>query len=118
MWTNTIASITPNHAVWTTLQICASGSDNGAGEFVLPTLLQERYMIYDAIINGASSLAFYGGNNFRCWNQRTRIRWNWTFWNTVLKGLVQEINAVSPLAPALVNPGTTQVLPSSDPRRR
>ena len=70
VWTNTIASITPNHAVWTTLQVCASGSDNGAGEFVLPTLLQERYMIYDAIINGASSLAFYGGNIFRCWTQQ------------------------------------------------
>ena len=25
-------------------------------------------MIYDAIINGARSLAFYGGNNPDCWN--------------------------------------------------
>ena len=76
-------------------------------------------MIYDAIINGARSLAFYGGNIYRCWNDRDdRSCWNWTFWDDVLKGLVREINAVSPLAPALVNPETTQVLPSSDPRRR
>ncbi len=27
-WTDTIASVTPNHGVWTTLQICASGSDS------------------------------------------------------------------------------------------
>jgi hypothetical protein len=115
-WTNTIASITPNHAVWTTLQVCASGSDNEQGEFVLPTRLQERYMIYDAILNGARSLAFYGGNIFRCWTEQdTELQWNWTFWNSVLRDLIQEISAVSPLAPALVNPETTQVLPSSDP---
>jgi uncharacterized Zn-binding protein involved in type VI secretion len=40
--------------------------------------------------------------------------WNWTFWNTVLKGLVKEINAGSPLAPALVNPASTQTLTSND----
>jgi hypothetical protein len=114
-WTDTIASITPNHGVWTTLQVCASGSGDGT-TFVLPTRLQERYMIYDAIINGARSLAFYGGNIYRCWNDRDDpLEWNWTFWDDVLAELIKEINAVSPLAPALVNPETTQVLTSSDP---
>ena len=114
-WTDTIASITPNHAVWTTLQICASGSDDEQGNFVVPTREQERYMIYDAIINGARSLAFYGGNIYRCWNARdASLEWNWTFWDDVLEGLVREISAVSPIAPALVNPETTQVLASSD----
>jgi hypothetical protein len=114
-WTDTIASITPNHGVWTTLQVCASGSGDGT-TFVLPTRLQERYMIYDAIINGARSLAFYGGNIYRCWNDRDdQLEWNWTFWDGVLAELIKEINAVSPLAPALVNPETTQVLTSSDP---
>jgi hypothetical protein len=114
-WTDTIASITPNHAVWTTLQVCASGSSGPNGEYVLPTRHQERYMIYDAILNGARSLAFYGGNIFRCWNETdTALAWNWTFWNTVLKDLIQEINADSPIAPALVNPESTQVLASSD----
>jgi hypothetical protein len=115
VWTDTIRSVTPNQAVWTTLQVCASGSGDGKN-FVLPTPLQERYMIYDAIINGARSLAFYGGNIFRCWNDRDdQLLWNWTFWDDVLKDLIQEINAVSPLAPALVSPETTQVLPSNDP---
>src|SRR4051794_11999044 len=115
-WTSTMASITPSHSVWTTLQICASGSyDTSTGEFVLPTRAQERYMIYDAIINGARMLAFFGGNNPRCWNAAdTDHAWSWTFWNTVLKGLIGEINAISPLAPALVNVGTTQALRSSD----
>jgi hypothetical protein len=115
-WTQTIASVTPNHAVWTTLQVCASGSSGpNPGEFVLPTRRQERYMIYDAILNGARSLAFYGGNIDRCWTDTdAQFRWNWTYWNMVLKELVQEINADSPIAPVLVDPGSTQVLASSD----
>jgi len=116
-WTSTMASVTPSHSVWTTLQICASGSyDTSTGEFVLPTRAQERYMIYDAIINGARMLAFFGGNNPRCWNAAdTEHGWSWTFWNTVLKGLVGEIDAISPIAPALVNVETTQPLHASDP---
>ena len=115
-WTERIASVTPSGAVWTTLQVCASGSnDPETGEFVLPTARQERYMIYDAIINGARSLAFYGGNIFRCWNERDEtLGWNWSFWETVLEDLVREISADSPIAPALVNPGTTRSLPSNE----
>jgi hypothetical protein len=117
-WTATIASVTPNKSVWTTLQVCASGSSNpnDPAEFVLPTRHQERFMVYDAILNGARSLAFYGGNIFRCWNTRDEaLSWNWTFWETVLEDLVREINEASPIAPALVNPGSTKTLGSSDP---
>jgi hypothetical protein len=72
-------------------------------------------MIYDAIINGARNLAFYGGNLSRCWNESDTARgWNWTFWDTVLEDLVREINAESPIAPALVTPGSTRTLPSTD----
>jgi hypothetical protein len=116
-WTQTMSSITPNHVVWTTLQICDSGSipNDGSDGYVLPTRLQERYMIYDAIINGARALAFFGGQVNYCWTSTdSSLGWNWTFWNTVLKSLIQEISAGSPLAPALVNSGTTQTLLSSD----
>jgi Ca2+-binding RTX toxin-like protein len=116
VWTSTVASVTPNHAVWTTLQICASGSVDANGNFVLPTRAQERYMVYDAIINGARSLAFYGGNNPDCWNaDDTAHQWSWAFWNGVLRGLVGEISAISPIAPALVNADTAQTLSASDP---
>ena len=114
-WTDLITSVTPNRAVWTTLQVCASGSSGPDDSFVLPTKTQERYMIYDAILNGARSLAFYGGNLDRCWNANdTAAGWNWTFWDTVLEDLVREIGAGSALAPALVNPGSTRVLSSTD----
>jgi Ca2+-binding RTX toxin-like protein len=116
-WTSIMAAATPNRALWTTLEICASGSVRPDGSFVLPTRAQERFMIYDAIINGARSLAFYGGNNPACWNGTTddQHSWNWTFWDTTLRGLVGEISAISPLAPALVAPGSTTALPASDP---
>ena len=114
-WTSTIAAVTPSHAVWTTLQICASGSVRADGSFVLPTREQERFMIYDAIINGARNLAFYGGNNPDCWNATdTQHSWSWTFWNTTLRSLITEIGSSSPLAPALVNPASNTVLSTSD----
>ena len=115
-WTSTLASVTPTQAVWTTIQVCASGSYDGAsGAYVLPTLAQERYMAYDAIINGARSLAFYGGNIPGCWSASDRAAgWNWTFWNAVLKPLVGELNAAAPLAPALIDPASTQTLTADD----
>jgi hypothetical protein len=116
LWTERLVQATPNRAVWTTLQICWSWSYDGRGNFALPTRREERYMIYDAILNGARSLAFYGGNNPNCWSGLDSVyRWNWTFWNDVLADLIREINAASPIAPALVNPGSTRVLPTSDP---
>jgi hypothetical protein len=115
VWTKTIASVTPDRNVWATLEICATGNSGPNGAYVLPTQQQERYMIYDAIINGARGIAFYGGNIYRCWNDDDRrLGWNWTFWNGVLSGLVQEISAQSPLGPALLAVDTTRQLTSSD----
>ena len=115
-WTDIVAWATPNHAVWTTLGICWRWSYDGEGNFALPTRREQRYMIYTAILNGARSLAFYGGNLTQCWNNvDERYRWSWTYWGRVLAPLVREIGALSPLAPALVNPATTAVLPTSDP---
>lgn len=116
LWTERLAQATPNRAVWTTLQICWSWSADGSGNFALPTRGEERYMIYDAILNGARNLAFYGGQNPRCWNAVDGVYgWSWTFWNDVLADLIREISAISPIAPALVSPGSTRVLRSDDP---
>jgi hypothetical protein len=114
-WTNVLRWATPNRAVWTTLQVCWSWSYDAAGNVALPTFEQERFMVYDAILNGARALAFYGGHNPRCWGQLDPLGgWNWTFWQRVLEPLVREIGAGSPIAPALVSPGSTRVLMTSD----
>ena len=104
-WTATLASVTPLNPVWTTLQICSSGAfDKTTGEFVVPTLQQERFMAYDAILNGAKALTFFGGNNANCFSGTdSQYGWNWSFWQSVLQPLVQQLSATSPLAPALVN---------------
>jgi hypothetical protein len=115
-WTNVLSLATPTRSVWTTLQVCWTWSYDAAGNVALPTMPQERYMVYDAIVNGARSLAFYGANNPRCWGAVDSVYgWNWTFWEAVLGPLIREISAGSPIAPALVNPGSTRVLLTSDP---
>ena len=115
-WTDILAWATPNRAVWTTLGICWRWSYDTFGNVALPSRREQRYMIYSAILNGARSLALYGGNLPQCWNEvDARHRWSWTYWEDVLGPLVREIGALSPLAPALVNPATTVALPTSDP---
>ena len=116
-WTATIAAVSPGEPVWTTLQICASGSyDTSTGQYVLPTFQEERYMAYDSILNGATALAFYGGTIAGCWSQSdTQYGWNWTFWQTVLKPLVQQLSASSQIEPALVNASTSEPVTTSDP---
>jgi len=108
-WTASLVAATPLAPVWTTIQICASGSyDKTTGEFVLPTLQQERYMAYDAILNGAKALTFYGGSNAACFSgSDSQYGWNWSFWQSVLKPLVQQLSASSNIAPALVNGART-----------
>ncbi|HEY7420570.1 MAG TPA: hypothetical protein VH541_01065 [Gaiellaceae bacterium] len=104
-WTNTLASVTPLAPIWTTIQICSSGAnDKTTGAYVVPTFQQERYMAYDAIVNGAKALTFFGGNIPGCFSgSDATYGWNWSFWQSVLEPLVQQLSATSPIAPALVN---------------
>jgi hypothetical protein len=104
-WTATLASITPLAPIWTTIQICSSGAnDKETGTYVVPTYQQERYMAYDAIVNGARALTFYGGNIAGCYSgSDATYGWNWSFWQTVLEPLVRQLSSSSAIAPALVN---------------
>ena len=55
-------------------------------------------MIYDAIVNGARGLVFYGGQIAKCHSRSDRARgWNWTFWRRALRPLVRELGVGSPL---------------------
>jgi len=116
-WTRTIRSVTPGRAVFTTLQICFSGSDDpaGGGAFVLPTHRQARYMAYDAIINGARGVIFFGGATPHCLLPAdAALGWNWTFWDDVLRRLVEEIGPRGRLYPALLAPDTGPALRTDD----
>lgn len=117
VWTRTIAGITRDHSVWTTLQICSADAYNKhTGAYVLPSAYQERYMVYDAIINGARGISFFGGDNPHCWNRiDRRYGWNWTFWNRALVRLIGQIGSRSALGPALDDAASNDGLQTSDP---
>lgn len=89
--------------IWMVEQIAWSGVTPPANTLVFPTFRQSRYMAYQAIINGARGLMFFGGNVASTLNlQDAPLGWNWTFWHDVLKPVVREIGDHSVLAPALV----------------
>lgn len=88
-----------------TLQICWSGVTKPGKTLRFPTFPQERYMAYQAIIDGARGLVFFGGDIEKCMNTRDKeLGWNWTFYNRVLKPILIEMNPDGPLYPALVAP--------------
>ena len=79
-----------------------------ARTLVFPTLRQSRFMAYQAIINGARGLMFFGGNVAATLNaQDAPLGWNWTFWDEVLQSVIREIGDHSVLARALVAPDST-----------
>jgi hypothetical protein len=94
--------------VWMTLQIAWSGivpsqeHPNNVPRF--PTLAQERFMAYQAIVHGARGLSFFGGHLTQVARPAdAQLGWNWTFWNQVLEPLLGELTSDS-VAPALIAP--------------
>ena len=62
-------------------------------------------MTYDAIINGARGLVYFGGGIQSTLNERDKpLGYNWTFWDRVLRPVIEEVGDKSPLAAALCAP--------------
>jgi hypothetical protein len=103
--------------VWTTLQIAWSGvisTPQHPGNVPrFPTLSQERFMAYQAIVNGARGLAFFGGHLTQIARPAdAKAGWNWTFWERVLEPLLAELTSSS-VAPALVAPKARSTVKAS-----
>jgi hypothetical protein len=103
--------------VWTTLQIAWTWSTTSqARKNVVPrfpTLFEERFMAYQAIVNGARGLMFFGGHLTH--NTRPRdaqAGWNWRFWELVLRPLLQELTS-SAVNPILVAPDAEATVTAS-----
>jgi len=93
--------------VWMVLQIAWSGVVKPGKTLRMPTFPEERFMTYQAIINGARGVLFFGGNLTNAMSPAdAKLGWNWTFWNRVLRPVVEEIGNKSPLQPALVAPNS------------
>lgn len=94
--------------VWMVLQISWSGVLQPGKTLRFPTFPEERFMTYEAVINGARGLLYFGGNNEKAMSPMDRqLGWNWTFWKRVLRPVIEEIGNKSPLYPALVAPNST-----------
>ena len=94
--------------VWMTLQIAWSGTalSKDAPDIVprFPSLPQERFMAYQAIVHGARGLVFFGGHLTEvCTPDDAKAGWNWTFWRQVLRPVIHELTS-SDLRPALLAP--------------
>src|ERR1041385_5841549 len=91
--------------VWIYLQIAWSGVIKPGKTLRFPTLSEQRFMTYQAIIAGARGLIYFGGQLPQALSpEDARLGWNWTFWRRVLKPVIEEIGDKSPLYPALVAP--------------
>jgi hypothetical protein len=87
------------------LQISYSGVLKPGKTLRMPTFPEERFMTYQAIINGARGLIYFGGNNEGAMSERDKkLEWNWQFWDRVLRPVIGEIGSKSPLYPALLAP--------------
>jgi hypothetical protein len=103
--------------VWMTLQIAWSGMapSQQHPEFVprFPSLPEERFMAYQAIVNGARGLVFFGGHMTQVMKPAdAQAGWNWTFWELVLAPLLRELTSTA-VGPALVAPNAKAVVQAS-----
>jgi hypothetical protein len=105
--TKLVVQAAPGKEHWTTLQVAWSGVLPPAHVPIFPNLHQERFMAYQAIVAGAQGLVFFGGDITKAMNPTdAESGWNWTFWHTVLKHVVQELSSTA-VGPALVAPPAT-----------
>ncbi len=103
--TKWIAAASKGKSVWMTLQIAWAGTATPGKTLRFPTFEQQRYMAYAAIIDGARGLNWQGGERPLSLNARdTKLGWNWTYWDFVMRRLFNELNENSPLHPALIAP--------------
>src|SRR5919197_4878010 len=103
--------------VWMTLQIAWSGviqNQQHPGNVPrFPTLHEERFMAYQAIVAGARGLVFYGGDFTTVMRPRdANLGWNWFFWQTVLHPLLIELTSPS-VGPALTAPNAPSQVTTS-----
>jgi hypothetical protein len=110
--TDLVVQSAPGKEHWTTLQIAYSGILPPKVP-IFPTLREERFMAYQAIVAGARGLVFFGGDLVPVMRPvDAAAGWNWTFWHTVLKPLVQELSSTA-VGPALLAPDASVTVKSN-----
>lgn len=104
-YTRTIRQVAGEKPFWITLQIAFSGVARPNKTLRFPTFEQERFMSYEAIINGARGLNYFGGSLASTLNERdAKLGWNWAFFDRVLRPVLDEVGENSTIEEALIAP--------------
>lgn len=104
-WTRMMKQVAGKKPFWMTLQIAFSGTVKPTQTLRFPTFPEQRFMAYEAIINGSRGLTYFGGALPQTFNDRDKqYGFNWTYWDKIMVPLLQEIGPKSPILPALVAP--------------
>ena len=107
---------------WMTLQIAFSGVVKPGATLRMPTFPEQRFMAYEAIINGSRGLTYFGGGLPQTFNDRDKqYDYNWTYFDRIMKPLFEEIGPRSPIVEALVAPDSKRKLmlaPELPPKRQ
>jgi hypothetical protein len=107
-WTRTMKEVAGNKPFWMTLQIAFSGVAKPGRTLRFPTFPDQRFMAYEAIINGSRGLTYFGGGIPQTLNERDKaLGFNWTYFDRIMRPLFDEIGPHSPLLPALLAPDST-----------
>lgn len=86
---------------WMVLQVCWSGVVPPKNRLMFPDFHQQRFMTYQAIINGARGLLYFGPT-VALEGKNAELGYNWTFQNEVLTPLLKEFNRDSELYPVIL----------------
>ena len=102
---------------WMTLQIAWSGitPSDDRPDLVprFPSLHDERFMAWQAILEGARGLVFFGGHLTQVATpEDAAAGWNWTFYGRVLKPLLTELRSEA-VAPVLLAPEAAATVTAS-----
>ena len=78
-------------------------------------------MAYEAIINGARGLTYFGGSLPQTLSERDKpLGFNWTYFDRVMRPLFDELGPRSPILPALLAPNCSiklKVVAEAPPKR-
>jgi hypothetical protein len=106
-FTRMMRAVAGEKPFWMTLQIAFSGTVKPGATLRMPTFPEQRFMAYEAIINGSRGLTYFGGGLPQTLNDRDKpLGFNWTYWDRIMKPLLAEVGPKSPITDALVAPNS------------
>ena len=104
-FTRMMGEVAGKKPFWMTLQIAFSGVVKPGKTLRMPTFPEQRFMAYEAIINGSRGLTYFGGGLPQTLNERDKpLGFNWTYWDKIMRPLLDEIGPKSPIIEALIAP--------------